>query len=473
MYRITVMHRWQLVSLATSLTLSISSCTKLPRGSEGKVARLIKTRIEKEVHWHQSCFEDKRIRQIIQAMVCQELSVDMAVQVAFLNNPRIQEAFEEIGIAQADLIEAGLLSNPVFEGFIRYSDRKELKINTEISVMQNFLDIFLIPLKTRIATAELQQAILETSNKIIELSFDVEKTYYELVAAYKKRNLIKMFIEIAEIENQISLAQKKVGNINKLEQQLRTAQYLEKTVELVDAEKEIIQLREKLNKLMGLTGCDSYWSVEQELPYIQDCEPSLQCLELIAFNERLDIQAARWEVERFRRFFPTAKGWAFTQLQAGVSSERDIDGTRVTGPQFSAALPIFNVGQGVKRRFLAQFRQAQDRLIALEIEAYAEVREARDLLLVFRNQLIFYAGRVLPNQEQILNLTEELYNVMGTGVFDLLDNKRNQIQAYLNYYLALKDYWTARVELDKSVGGKLYLIGSAYQENQECEGGTL
>jgi cobalt-zinc-cadmium efflux system outer membrane protein len=150
----------------------------------------------------------------------------------------------------------------------------------------------------------------------------------------------------------------------------------------------------------------------------------------------------------------------------------------VTGPQFSAALPIFNFGQAAKRRFLAQFRQAQDRLAALEIEAYAEVRQARDILLVFRNQVIFYAGKLLPNQQQILTSTEELYNVMGTGVFELLDNKRNQLQAYLNYYMALRDYWTARVELDKAVGGKLYLIGSAYQdiENQEecCEeGGTF
>lgn len=462
---------------AAIVAICFSSCTRIPSNPDQSVASLVSNRIDKEVHWRRGCFDDERIREIIQGMICQELSIDMAVQVALLNNPRIQEAFEDIGIAQADLIEAGLLSNPVFEGFIRYPDRKGLKINTEISVMQNFLDIFLIPLKTRIATAELQQAISETSNKIIDLSFEVEETYYELVAAHKKRDLIKMFIEIAEIENQISLAQRKVGNINKLEQQLRTAQYLEKTVELVEAEKEIIQLREKLNKLMGLTGCDLCWSVEQELPYIPVCEPSLECLELIAFNERLDIQASRWEIERFRRSFPTAEWWAFTQLQAGVSSERDTDGARVTGPQFSAALPIFNFGQAAKRRFLAQFRQAQDRLAALEIEAYAEVRQARDILLVFRNQVIFYAGKILPNQQQILTSTEELYNVMGTGVFELLDNKRNQMQAYLNYYMALKDYWTARVELNKAVGGKLYLIGSAYQdmENQEecCEGGTL
>ncbi|CDZ80195.1 Outer membrane efflux protein [Candidatus Rubidus massiliensis] len=201
-----------------------SSCTRIPSNPDQSVASLVSNRIDKDVHWHRGCFEDERIREIIQDMICQELSIDMAVQIALLNNPRIQEAFENIGIAQADLIEAGLLSNPVFEGFIRYPDKKGLKINTEISVMQNFLDVFLIPLRTRIATAELQQAIYETSNTIIDLSFEVEETYYELIAAYKRKDLIKSFIDIAEIENKISLAQRNVGNINKLDQQLRTAQ---------------------------------------------------------------------------------------------------------------------------------------------------------------------------------------------------------------------------------------------------------
>lgn len=466
------MHKWRM-SLSTLLTLFISSCMHLPQEREVQVAELIEKRTGKEVFSHETCFEDDRIREIVQEMICQELSVDRAVQIALLNNPRIQEVFENINIAQADLIEAGLLSNPVFEGFIRYPDKKGFAVNTEISVMQNFLDVFLIPLKTRVAAAELKSVIYETSNTIINLSFDVEKTYYQLVAAYKRRDFIKMFIDISEIENQISFAQKQVGNINNLEQQLRTAQYLEKTVELADAEKDIVPLREMLNKLLGLTGNDICWSVQQELPYIPNSEADLDCLELIAFNERLDIQAARWEIERFKRSFPTAEWWTFTSLQAGVNSEKDKDGIQVTGPQFSAALPFFNYGQAAKKRFLAQFKQAQNRLATLELEAYAEVREARDILLVNRKQVIFYADKILPNQEQILSSTEELYNVMGTGIFELLDKKRNQLQAYLNYYMALRDYWTARVKLDKAVGGKLHLIGNAYQniENykQQCE----
>ncbi|WP_068471055.1 TolC family protein [Candidatus Protochlamydia phocaeensis] len=464
------MNKWQKLSAAVLLAALLSNCTRLPQQNEEYVSGLVQDRIAKNTCWQKACHQDPAIAEFIQNAVSQTLSVDQAVQVALLNNPRLQEAFEEIGIAQADLIEAGLLSNPVFEGFMRYPDAKRAKIDAEISVMQNFLDVFLIPLKRRLASAELQQTLYETSSKILDLSFEVEETYYALVAAYQRRDLLKMMIELADIANQIALAQIQVGTIYKLDLQLRTAQYLEKTVELADAERALIQLKEKLNSLMGLASGKVCWTVENELPYIPSSEPNLDCLESIAFYERLDIQAARWNVERLARFFPTVQWWTFTGLQAGFSSERDADGIRVTGPQFSASLPLFNFGQADRHRLFAQFRQAVDRLAALEIDTYAQVREARELLLVSRNQVSLYAGKILPNQAQIVHSTEELYNVMGVGVFELLDNKRNQLQAYLNYLLALRDYWIARVKLDKAIGGKLYLIGPAYQ-NDCCEEG--
>ncbi|CUI16614.1 putative outer membrane efflux protein [Candidatus Protochlamydia naegleriophila] len=461
-----MMNKWSCL-VSYLLAYLMSSCSIIGRENGEQVTNLVRAQIAQEVDWQKECYHDSLLTDIINKMANQKLSIDQAVQIALLNNPHVQAAFEEVGIAQADLIEAGLLSNPIFEGFIRYPDKKHLKSNTELSVMQSFLDLFLIPLRTKIAAAELQAVIYKVSHRIILLSFEVETTYYQLMAAHKKKTLLKMMIELAEVANQISLAQNRIGNVSDLDLNLRTAQYLEKTVELVEVEKEMIELRDMLNRLMGLSH-DSCWIIEDEFSFIPECELDLDCLEWKAFNERLDIQAARWEVERIRRSFPTAEGWTFTDLQGGILTERDSDGIRVTGPQFAARLPIFNYGQAVNKRFMAQFRQAQADLIGLEIDSYAEVRKARNTLLVFRNQVIFYATKILPNQEQIVNSTEELYNVMGIGIYALLDSKRNQLQAYYNYYLALRDYWVAKVNLNKAVGGKFDIIGNHCRE--ACEG---
>lgn len=463
------MNKW-FCFISCILTFLVSGCSTIGKENGEQAGELVQTQIAQSVNWRKTNYLDPLLNDLICKMASQKLSIDQAVQIALLNNSHIQATFEEIGIAQADLIDAGLLSNPIFEGFIRYPDKKHLKNNTEFSVMQSFLDLFLIPLRTRIASAELQAVTYKVSHEIIQLSFDVEKAYYQLMASLKKKTLLNMMIELAQVANQLSLAQNKIGHVNDLDLNLRTAQYLEKTVELAEVEKEIIEWRETLNQLMGLTCGECSWSIEDELPFIPDCELDLDCLEEIAFNERLDIQAARWEVERIRRSFPTAEWWTFTDLQGGILTERDSDGVRVTGPQVTASLPIFNYGQAVKQRFMAQFRQAQAALIALEIDSYAEVRKARDILLVYRNQVIFYAARILPNQQQIIHSTEALYNVMGVGIYALLDSKRNQVQAYYNYYLALRDYWLARVHLNQAVGGKLDVIENHRLEACKIEG---
>lgn len=454
----------------TLLTVCLFGCAKSSRNGAQEATDLIASRIDHVIEVQQGCYGDDRIQAILQKMLSQQMSSDVVVQIALLNNPRIQEALENIGIAQADLIEAGLLSNPIFGSFVRYPDKKGYFVDAEISVMQNFLNLFLIPLRTRMATAGLQQAIYETSQKIINLSFEVEETYYLLAAAYQRVDILKKMIEISEIESEITLAQYRVGNVNPLEHQLRTADYLAKVAELPQAEKEIIHYREKLNILMGLTHPSICWSISAELPSLPICEPSLECLEQIAINERLDLQAARWEIERYKRSFPTIEWWALTDLQVGISSEREPEGERVTGPQFSAVLPIFNWGQGAKKRLWAQFQQAKHRLAALEIEAAAEVRQAKEELVIFRNQAMLYQNRILPNQENIFNSSRALYNVMGTGIFELLDNKRNCLQAYLNYTLALRSYWQARIRLDRAIGGKLNIMQAGIQEDGCAEG---
>lgn len=447
--------RLLILNSITLLFSFVSSCTKVHQENQLKLSSILQEKIGQVSFSQQNDCLNFQETNFIQIMANEELTIDRAVQIFLINNPQVQLAYAEIGIAQADLIEAGLLSNPIFEGFARYPDHKRFKTNTEISVMQNILDLFLIPLKTKIAAAELQKITLESANVILDLLFELEKTYFLLVASQSKKDLLTMIIELTEIANQLALAQKTVGNINELELKIRTAEYLENIAQLGKVEQEIVELREKFNQFLGLTNSQNCWFVKRELPSIPQIEPTLICLQKVAFNERLDIQAARWEIEHIKNTVPTTEWWAFTNIQGGISSEREPEGEQVTGPQFSASLPIFNFGQAAKKRLFARFKQSEARLNQLEIQTAAAVREAREKLLIFRDHAIFYRDSILPTQEQLVNSTEELYNVMGTSIFTLLDKKRNQLQAYLNYQMALRDYWISRIDLDQAIGGNI------------------
>lgn len=441
------------------LTCCCASCTTLPEANDCCVTATISDRLGKEVYWTDESAADS-IACAIQELLQDDLTVDSAVQIALLNNRDIQAVFEEIGIAEADLVEAGLLSNPIFSAIVRYPDRSGFMTNPEFSIAQSFIDILLMPLRKKVAAAEFERVKFKIASAVLEIAFDVEEVYYELAAAQKKSLILKNIIELAELGNQIAVAERQVGNVNPLMLQLRTADYFARTVEAAEAEAEVIHYRERLNRLLGLTAPNLCWNVPSVLPYIPDCEPSPECLEQLALRERPEIQAAMWEVERYRRVFPTVQWWAFTNLYVGVSSTRepDIGSPWTTGPSVAGEIPIFNFGQASRKRLWAQCRQACHRLAALEVTVQAEVREARDQLIVFRNQVINYSNNLIPNQELILNSTGEMYNAMAVGIDELLDAKRNQVTAYLHYQLALKEYWTKKVGLDRAVGGKLYLL---------------
>jgi len=130
----------------------------------------------------------------------------------------------------------------------------------------------------------------------------------------------------------------------------------------------------------------------------------------------------------------------------------------LVGFGLSGEIPIFNFGQAARMRIFAQLRQAQDRYETLEIRILSEVREAHKLLMSDLGMINDYRIRIIPLQNEIINSSEELYNVMGLGIDRLIENKRQELEANRNYFEILKDYWVARVQLDKALGGYLFRL---------------
>jgi outer membrane protein, heavy metal efflux system len=426
------------------ILLFCTGCQSAMRDASG-VSALVESRIEKSVAWNQDSCD---VRCWLEA----DLTRDRAVEIALLNSPKIQATLEEIGIAQADLIQAGLLQNPLFEGFVRFPDRHSLRVNTEFSIAQNFLDLLLIPLRKKVAEADFEKTQAEVAHLVLELNFEVQETFYRLQAEQTQQRLLVLWVEAAEAASQLAKGQTEQGNISALEANRRRASYLEKKVALAQNEKAIIRLREQMNGLLGLSS-DPGWRLEGDLPDLPKEELSLESLEEVAIAQRLDLEALRWEMVSLDRMFATKEGWAYTALSLGVSTEKEAEGGHVTGPTFSAALPLFNHGQADRTRLAALYRQTLDRLKMMEIEVRAQVRVARAQLMVNRRLTETYLQELLPLQEQIVNQSQQFYNGMAIGVYELLEAKQQELQLQIAGEMALRDYWLTRVELDRAIGG--------------------
>lgn len=444
-----------------------AGCSKIPPPDDDFVSYTVENRINSQVEWRQGCYPDEQIKCFISSAITNELTADAAIQIALLNNPKIQATFEELDIARADLVDAGLLSNPSFEIEIRYPHVRGLKTNIEYLITSSLLDIFLIPLRTRLASTEFEQTKLKVSNEILDLAFEVRETYYELVAEMNKIDYIQSTVELMSIISEISLKQSAIGNINTLEFQLSQVRLLEAELELFRSQAEVIRLRERLNRLLGFSN-DICLILPENLPDVDYFGFDLCALESIALEKRLDLQVARFEIARLGQMLGLKDWWTYTNLTAGLAGEREPDGTNLLGPGFSGEIPVFNYGQAARMRLFAQLRQAQDRLAELEIKVLSEVREAHKLLMSYLKIINDYQSRLLPMQGKISSSSEELYNVMGLGIDKLLENKRQEVVATQNYIESLKRYLVARVELDKALGGYLFKLVS----DMECRDGA-
>jgi cobalt-zinc-cadmium efflux system outer membrane protein len=438
------------------LMLSLFSLSALRAQSTEDLQSTIRQRTGKQVEWQKDAEASDQIREAIRALLRRTLIADAAVQVALLNNRELQATFEEIGIAEADLIEAGLLKNPIFAGDARFPNRSPSGTDIEMSIAQEFFDLLLIPLRKKVAAAQLMKAKLRVGNAILKLATEVKTTFYELQAEQQLLGRLKAINETDAAALELAQRQHEAGNINDLDLANQQATYSQSKLDIAETSASIRAGREKLNRLMGTWGDDTAWKIDNDLPELPVGDFPQRRLESLAINQRLDLAATKVEIGALVGSLGITKIYRYIgSVEFGVDTEKETDGQRMTGPTWQLELPIFNRGQGRIAKLQAQLRQAEGHLESEAVAIRAEVREARDRLIAKRDLTTYYRDELLPGRKKILGLTLTHYNAMLKSPYDLLLAKQNEILAERGYIGALRDYWIARADLERAVGGRL------------------
>jgi cobalt-zinc-cadmium efflux system outer membrane protein len=248
------------------------------------------------------------------------------------------------------------------------------------------------------------------------------------------------------------------GNLSPKSLALEGASAAEQRVAVAQAKADATRTRAALAGLMGLS-TRAAWQVPERLPELTETgRPNLDetALLKLAETQRLDLSAARREVENDVALASTTRRWRWLgDLEGGYERESDTDGSRLRGPSLALRVPLFNQNQSGVMRADAQTEMAQARLADLELRVKNEVARGIDQLTSAREIAEAYRTAVLPQREQLVTSTQEEHNYMLVGVFELLQARRSQLDAYQSYVEAVRDYWIARTALRKSVGGAL------------------
>ncbi len=379
------------------------------------------------------------------------MTASSTVQIALLNNHKLQATYEELGIAQADLVEAGLLRNPIFTFERRFPGQA-----LEMDVLKEFIDILLLPLHKRIAAAQFEAAKLRVGHEILNLTGEVCAAFYEHQGDQQLVDLRKTVADGTERSAEIALRMHEAGNLKNLDLANEKASHAQAKIELARAQSEATQSREKLNKLMGAYGAQTNWTIAARLPDLPSGEISATQLESRAIQQRLDLAAARQEFIAQARSLGVARADAILQqTEIGGHYERENSGEYSIGPSVNVPIPIFNQGQPAFARASAKLRQGQQRYLALAADIRSDVRAARDRVLLARQQVEYFKSTALPARTRVTEESQLGYNAMQIGPFQLLQAKQEEVKTGADSVEALRDYWVARAELEKAVGGSL------------------
>ena len=257
--------RGRVRTFIAALGLAVSGCaTFSPDGGLGPVGSLAGERLGTQLALPDDRAGASLAADTIKGLLSQPLTMDAAVQLAVLNNPGLRASFSGLGIAEADLVQAGRLSNPVFS----FSNNRSSEAQSiERTLLVNLLSLVDSCRYGRTSRGrQFQAAQLELAADIVRLAGDTRKAWVSAVAAQES---VRYFEQVAWRPRRAPSSPRRmarVGNFSKLAQMREQAFYADATAQLARAQQAAVAERERLTRLLGLSGRGIALQLPERLP---------------------------------------------------------------------------------------------------------------------------------------------------------------------------------------------------------------
>lgn len=393
---------------------------------------------------------------VIDQKLAQPLAADDAMQIALLNNRSLQASYWSLGVAEADLVQAGRLQNPVFD-FKRSHGGGE--VSYERTLTFNLVGLITAPMASRIEGRRFEQTKLLVASAALKVAADTRRAWVDAVAATQLADYARQVEASAQASAELAQRMRKAGNWSALDQAREQAYHAQTVAEVSHAQKAAVAARERLARLLGLSGEQAgKYRLPDRLPDLPDLPAApreLADVEQTALNERLDIQAAKLDAEQTASTLGLTRTTRFINV-LDLGAVRNTEGGAATrGYEIALEVPLFDWGSARVARAEATYMQSVNLLAQAAVDARSEARESYADYRASYELARHYRDNVVPLRKQISDQTLLRYNGMLMSVFELLADAREQATAVSGYIGALKDYWTAQANLEAALGGRL------------------
>ena len=481
-----MLRRVRAIAVGAGLTVVCYGCATVePRADYDRAGRFVANATGQSEVYHPG--DDALVQGKIDDLMTDGLTSDEAVQVCLLNNPRLQVAFLDIGMARADVVQSGLLSNPSIGISTRFPSGDGLA-NIDAGLAYNIAELWRIPFRKEAANRDLDRTIMELAQLASALALESKSAYYRSVAAADRYKITQENLSIAGNLLDLAKARQQAGAGTELDVNLARSVMVEAELAVEASRLTASETRRALATLLGLTTPEAELSLVTPLPSEPpELPPSDRVLD-VARQARLDIQAAhqvllsahaRLEQEYRNVFRNVEVGIAMERAERKSQGGRDIyaDTARasianggltapgiqprserkrhtdlIIGPSLSLDLPLFDQNQAQIARAEYLYEQAAKTLDALDRELTHEVAGAVDRSETAWRLLKVFRERSVPLAKSNLELSREAYRAGRASFLTVLEAQRFFLDTRGKYVGAAERAAVTIPELERTVG---------------------
>lgn len=439
---------------ATALaSLVLAGCASFsPDGGFGTVEQLSKERIGQTPRYPRTDEQANSAAARLAEVLKQPLTADSAVEVALLNNRDLQASFAELGIVESDLVRAGRLANPSFS-FGRLSGGGAVEIDR--AVLFDVLGLLTMPLAKQVEQRRFEQAQFQAAFETVGVAGEARRAFFEAVTAQQLVGYFEQVKEAADASNELSKRMAAAGNFSKLAQMREQSFYSDATAQLARARHQAVAARERLTRVLALTGEQLGFKLPARLPDLPAAPAEPKDAEQTALDKRLDVLIAKRASESTAKSLGLTKATRFINvLHAGYQNQSNTGESLKNGYEIELELPLFDFGSTRVARAEATYMQAVNRTAQVAINARSEVRESYSAYRTAYDLAKHYRDEVVPLRKRISDENLLRYNGMLASVFELLADSKDQIVSVTGAVEALRDYWIAETNLQTALTGR-------------------
>ncbi|MGI8569722.1 MAG: TolC family protein [Methylocella sp.] len=441
-----------------AVTAALSGCASFsPDGGMNVAAGIASQELEKDTVAIRTLENATSARARVEHLLKRPLTADTAVQIALLNNRGLQAAYNELGIAEAAMVQASLPPNPRFS-FSRIEGSQSV---IEAAIADDILALATLPARAEIAADQFRAAQLAAAEETLRVAADTRRNYYRAVAARELGGFLTQANSAAETAAKLATRLGETGAMNKLDQARDQLFYADLTAQVASARQLTASERERLIESLGLWGRDLDFTLANALPALPTRPRALPTVEQDAISRRVDLEIARIELEALAKSYGLTNATRFVnlfQLSGIYNHTREsvgagIDVFRAFGPGATVEIPIFDFGAVRVRQAEQIYMQALNRLAEKAVNVRSEARDAYHVYRSAYDIARHYQREILPLNTIISDESLLRYNAGLVDVFTLLVGARQRILATIAAIEAKRDFWIAKTGLQVAIIG--------------------